>query len=188
MARKIILSMHVSLDGYVATPDGGMDWVRFDDELFRFVGEMTEEADTALYGRKTWEIMDNYWPTADQKPNAGEHDRQHAAWYRRVNKVVISDSMKGRELPRTRIFSGNIAEQVTQLKQEPGSNIMIFGSPGASQVLMENGLIDEYHLFVNPVALNKGIPLFKQKDRVNLKLTATKPYECGVAWLHFRQR
>lgn len=187
MARKIILSMHVSLDGYVAGPKGEMDWIRFDDELFRFVGTMTDEADTGLYGRKTWEIMDNYWPTADQRPGAGEHERQHSEWYRRVTKVVISNSMKGQELPRTRIFSGNIAEQVQQLKQEPGANIIIFGSPGASQVLIANGLVDEYHLFINPIAINNGIPLFRQKEHVKLKLAATKPYECGVTWLHYRK-
>lgn len=186
MARIITLSMHVSLDGYVAGPKGEIDWIKFDDELFSFVGDKTEEADTALYGRKTFEIMDSYWPTADQKPNAGKHDRQHAAWYRSVNKVVLSRTMKSND-PKTRVISENVPEQIRALKEEPGRNILIFGSPGASQVLIEHNLIDEYWLFVNPVAINKGIPLFQQNTLQELKLVNSHIYACGVIWLHYRK-
>lgn len=188
MARKIILSLHVSLDGYVAGPAGEMDWIRLDDELFNFVATIAEPADTALYGRNTWQMMEGYWPTADQQPNATVHDRTHAAWYRRVTRIVVSDSMKGQELPQTRIFSGDIAAQVQELKKSPGGDIMIFGSPSAIQPLIEHGLIDDFHLFVNPVVLNNGIPVFQQDERIQLKLEGTKTFGCGVVWMHYRLR
>jgi dihydrofolate reductase len=86
--KKIIVSMHTSLDGFVAGPNGEMNWIKFDDELFDFVGKMTDKADTALYGRKTYEMMHNYWPTADQKPNATKHDIEHAHWYKQSLKIV----------------------------------------------------------------------------------------------------
>ncbi len=186
MARIITLSMHVSLDGYVAGPNGEMDWIKVDDELFSFVGDKAEEADTALYGRKTYEMMESYWPTADQKPGAGQHDRQHAAWYRRVNKVVLSRTMKSND-PKTRVISENVPGQVRALKEEPGRNILIFGSPGASQVLIKNNLIDEYWLFVYPVALSKGIPLFQQDALQQLKLANSHVYPSGIIWLHYRK-
>ncbi len=186
MARIITLSMHVSLDGYVAGPNGEMDWIKIDDEIFSFVDSKTDEADTALYGRKTYEIMDNYWPTADQKPDAGKHARHHAAWYKSVTKVVLSRTMKSDD-PKTRVISENVPEQVRALKEEPGRNILIFGSPGASQVLIEHNLIDEYWLFVNPVAINKGIPLFRQDTLQRLKLVNSHVYASGVIWLHYRK-
>ncbi|RYG36789.1 MAG: hypothetical protein EOO01_30580 [Chitinophagaceae bacterium] len=102
---KLIVSMHVSLDGFVAGKNGEMNWISFNDELFDSVGQVTETADTALYGRKTFEMMDSYWPTAADTPNPSAHAKQHAAWYSRVTKYVISNTMQGKDSDKTKFIN-----------------------------------------------------------------------------------
>jgi dihydrofolate reductase len=185
--RKIVISLHTSLDGFVGGPNGEMDWIKIDDEIFDLVGEFTNEADTALYGRVTYEMMQSYWPTAADRPNASKHDIEHSAWYNRVQKVVISKSMKGQNIDKTTIISDNVAEEIQKIKNAEGGNIMIFGSPSAAHTLMEHNLIDEYWLFVNPVLLGQGIPVFsKIKNRIGLEFVRVVKFACGVTGLNYR--
>ncbi len=184
--RKLILFMHVTLDGFTAGPNGEMDWINVDDDMFDFAGKMTEQADMALYGRVTYEMMNSYWPTAADQPNASKHDVEHSRWYNQVKKVVLSKTMSGTGLSNTKIISDNIAEEINKLKQEDGKNILVFGSPTASHSLFNQGLIDEFWLFINPVVIGQGIPLFKGvKGNNKLKLLESKTYSCGVAGLHY---
>jgi dihydrofolate reductase len=88
--RHLIFFMHTSVDAFVAGPQGEMDWIRVDEELFDFVGMMTSKADAALYGRVTYEMMQSYWPDAGNQPNASKHDIEHSAWYNTVPKIVLS--------------------------------------------------------------------------------------------------
>src|SRR5688572_13876698 len=125
--RKLIFFMHGSLDGYVAGPNGEMDWIKFDDALFDFVGTMTEKADAALYGRVTYEMMQAYWPEAGNKPNATKHEREHSAWYNKVPKIVLSRTMSEEGLDNTRIISDDLSEEINKIKQAEGKNILIFG-------------------------------------------------------------
>jgi dihydrofolate reductase len=183
--RRIVHFMHVSLDGFVAGPKGEMDWIHVDDEIFDYAGARTNQGDTALYGRKTFEMMEAYWPTAADQPNASKHDREHAAWYKKVDKVVLSRTMKSAP-PRTRIVSADLAKVIAELKQGPGKEIVIFGSPGAGHSLMKEGLIDDLWLFVNPILLGGGIPLFDgSQGRVFLKLVESKALSSGVVSLHY---
>jgi dihydrofolate reductase len=92
--------MHTSLDGFVGGPNGEMDWIDVDDEMFEYAGQRTREADTALYGRVTYQMMESYWPTAGDQPTATKHDIEHSKWYNSVAKVVVSRTMKG-EMPTT---------------------------------------------------------------------------------------
>ena len=92
--RKLILSLHTSLDGFVAGSNGEMDWIKLDDEIFDLVGKFTVEADTALYGRKTYQMMESYWPTAADKPDATKHDIEHSQWYNKVNTVILSRTLR----------------------------------------------------------------------------------------------
>jgi dihydrofolate reductase len=187
--RKIVLSLHTTLDGFVAGPNGEMNFFKVDEELFDLVGRFTNEADTALYGRVTYEMMNSYWPTAASQPNASKHAIEHSAWYNRVQKVVISKSMKGATLDKTTIVSDNIAEEIQDLKNAEGKNIMIFGSPTAVHTLMEHNLIDEYWLFVNPILLGEGIPVFsKIKQRVQLELVNEVRFNSGVVSLNYMVR
>jgi len=184
--RKIILSMHVSLDGFVAGPNGEMDWIKLDNEMFDLVGGFTREADTALYGRVTWEMMDKYWPTAADEPNASKHDVEHSRWYNSVDKLVLSKTMLGKKADKVKFISDDVFSEINSFKQAPGKNVMIFGSPTAGHSLMEYNLIDEYWLFVNPILLGQGIPLFANiKTRINLKPLETKVFSCGVTALHY---
>ncbi|HKB45680.1 MAG TPA: dihydrofolate reductase family protein [Chitinophagaceae bacterium] len=184
--RKIVLFMHTSLDGFVAGPNGEMDWINVDDDMFEYAGMRTNEADTALYGRVTYQMMEAYWPTAADQPAASKHDIEHSRWYSKVAKIVLSKTMRGADLPNTTIISDNAANEISKIKQQPGKEIIIFGSPAAAHSLMSENLIDDYWLFVNPILLGQGIPLFNNiKNTVKLKLAATNVFSSGVVCLHY---
>jgi dihydrofolate reductase len=186
--RNLIFFMHASLDGFVAGPNGEMDWIRFDDELFDFVATMTDKADAALYGRVTYEMMQGYWPTAADKPNATKHDKEHSAWYKQVSKIVLSSTLSVEGLDNTTVISDQLSDNINRIKNQDGKNILIFGSPRASHSLLGLGLIDEFWVFVNPVLLGKGIPLFKNVMKTTkLKLVESKTFSCGVMALHYEK-
>jgi len=187
--RKLILCMHVSLDGFVAGPKGEMDWIRVDSEIFDYAGHMTDEADTALYGRVTWEMMDGYWPTAADSPTATKHDIQHSRWYKEVTKVVLSRSLQAGNKEKTIVIHDDVPGRIGALKQQPGKNIQMFGSPTVAHVLMQSNLIDEYWLFVNPILLGAGIPLFRNiLERNSLKLLQSQAFASGVIGLHYERQ
>ena len=184
--RKIVLSLHTTLDGFVAGLNGEMDWIKHDEEMFDLVGKFTNESDTALYGRKTYQMMENYWPTAADKSNATKHDIEHSQWYNKVNKVVLSRTIHSKGSDKISFIGDNIFSEINRLKHQTGKNILIFGSPTTAHSLMEDNLIDDYWLFVNPVLLGQGIPLFARiKEKINLKLLMTKVFPCGVTALHY---
>ncbi len=184
--RKIISFMHVSLDGFVAGPNGELDWVKIDDELFDFVGRRINEGDTALYGRVTYELMQSYWPTAADKPGATKHDREHSKWYSQVHKIVLSKTMKDAGLTNTEIISDNLSERINEIKQREGNDILLFGSPTATRSLIQQNLIDGYWLFVNPIILGQGIPLFADiKEKIKLQLLTTRAFTSGVTELNY---
>ena len=178
--------MHISLDGFVAGPNGEMNWIKVDEEIFDFVGKRISQSDTALYGRITYHMMENYWPTAGDKPNASRHDIEHSAWYNKVHKVVLSRTMKGEDLPNTKIISDNLSDRINEIKQGTGEDILLFGSPTATHSLIQLNLIDGFWLFVNPIVLGKGIPLFIDiKDKIKLNLLTTRPFTSGVTELNY---
>src|SRR6187402_1971545 len=123
--RKIISFMHISLDGFVAGPNGEMDWIKVDQEIFDHVGKRISEGDTALYGRVTYEMMESYWPTAADKPTATKHDIEHSKWYSNVHKVVLSRTMQEEGLTNTTIISDNLSDQINEIKQQPGKDILL---------------------------------------------------------------
>jgi len=186
--RKLVSFMHVSLDGFVAGPNGEMDWIKTSEEIFDYAGDRTNAANTVVYGRVTYEMMEGYWPTAGDKPNASKHDIEHSAWYKKVEKIVLSRSMKGKKLPGTKIISDNISKEINQLKQAPGTEIIMFGSPSSVNFLTQEGLVDEFWLFVNPILLGQGKPLFHDlKQRTKLKLVKSHPFSSGVVCLHYEK-
>ena len=186
--RHLIFFMHTSLDGFVAGPNGEMNWIKIDDQMFDFVATMTDQSDTALYGRVTYEIMQSYWPKAGEQPNASKHDKKHSAWYNKVPKVVLSRTLDETGLENTKVIRSHLSENITKLKQQSGKSILIFGSPGASQSLLNEGLVDEFWLFVNPIIVGKGMPLFKDiKGTTQLRLVESKIFSCGVIALHYEK-
>jgi dihydrofolate reductase len=187
--RKIISFMHISLDGFVAGPNGEMDWIKADEEIFDHVGKRISEGDTALYGRVTYQMMENYWPAAGNKPAATRHEIEHSKWYSKVHKVVLSKTMKDTGLTNTKIISDNLSDNINEIKQSRNGgskDIMLFGSPTATHSFLHLNLIDGYWLFVNPIILGRGIPLFADiKEKIKLKLLTTRQFTCGVTELNY---
>lgn len=179
--------MHISLDGFVAGPNGEMNWINVDQEIFDFVGKRISTGDTALYGRVTYEMMENYWPAAGAKPTATRHDIEHSKWYNNVQKVVLSKTLKNRNLTHTTFISDDLSGRINEIKQQAGEDILLFGSPTATHSLIQQNLIDGYWLFVNPIILGQGVPLFVNiKDKIKLKLLpATRQFNCGVTELNY---
>jgi dihydrofolate reductase len=181
--------MHISLDGFVAGPNGEMDWIKVDEEIFDYVGKRISESDSALYGRVTYQMMEDYWPTAGDQPGASRHDIEHSQWYMKAHKIVLSRTMKEEGLTNTTIIGDNLLDRISKIKQSGnggGSDIAVFGSPTATHALMQLDLIDGYWLFVNPIILGHGIPLFAGiKDKINLKLLSTRQFACGVTGLDY---
>jgi dihydrofolate reductase len=184
--RKIISFMHISLDGFVAGPKGEMNWIKVDEEIFDHIGKRISETDSALYGRITYEMMENYWPNAGDQPNASKHDIDHSMWYNKAHKIVLSKTMRDADLPNTTIISDNISDRINKIKQQAGNEILLFGSPTATHSLIQHNLIDGYWLFVNPIILGQGIPLFTNiKKKIKLKLSTTRQFTCGVIELNY---
>lgn len=181
--------MHISLDGFVAGLNGELDWVKVDEEIFDYVGKRISECDTALYGRVTYQMMENYWPSAGDKPKATRHDIEHSKWYNKVHKIVLSKTMNNAGLTNTEIISGNLSGRINEIKQSHNGgseDILLFGSPTATHSLIQQNLIDGYWLFVNPIILGQGIPLFADiKDRLKLKLLTTRQFTSGVTELNY---
>ncbi|MBK9250085.1 MAG: dihydrofolate reductase family protein [Ignavibacteria bacterium] len=187
--RKLIFFMHTSLDGFVAGVNGELNWAKLDEEMFDFVATMTAQADTALYGRVTYELMQSYWPTAGNKPNASKHDKEHSAWYAKVAKVVLSTTMSEEGLENTTVIGDHLADNINSIKNQDGKNILIFGSPRASHSLLHLGLIDEFWVFVNPILLGIGMPLFKGVTEITkLNLLESITFPCGVIALHYETK
>jgi dihydrofolate reductase len=185
--RKLISFMHISVDGLAAGPNREMDWIHVDDEIFEYAGNQTDNADTALYGRVTYELMDSYWPKAADKPGASKHDIRHSNWYNHVEKIVLSRTMKtgGKN---TRFISDHIGGEINKLKERSGNNIILFGSPGAVHSLINDNLVDEFWFFINPIILGKGISYLQDiKDRVKLKLVSSNVFSSGVVCLQYER-
>jgi dihydrofolate reductase len=181
--------MHISLDGFVAGLNGEMDWIHVDEEMFDYAGQRTHEADTALYGRVTYQMMEGYWPTAADQPGATKHDIEHSRWYNKVTKVVASRTMKGTDRPKTKVIGDHLTDEIMKLKQEEGKDILMFGSPTAAHALMAENLIDDYWLFINPVLLGHGIPLFEGiKEKALLTFVESHPFPSGVVCLHYQSK
>ena len=176
----------MSLDGFVSGPNGEMNWIKVDEEIFDYIDKRISEGDTALYGRVTYEMMESYWPAQVDNPKASKHDIKHSKWYNNIQKLVLSKSMKDTHLTNTTIISDNISERINEIKQQRNQDILLFGSPTATHALMQLNLIDGYWLFINPIILGRGIPLFAEiKEKIKLKLLNTHQFSSGVTELNY---
>ena len=187
--RKIVSFVHVSLDGFVASTTEGLHslhWVSLSEEMFEYVEQRIQQTDTALYGRVTFEMMESYWPTAAEQPDASAHDHAHSRWYKAARKVVLSHTLSEKDHPNTQIISSDLSAAINTLKHSAGSEILVFGSPSATHALIAENLIDEYWLFVNPILLGQGIPLFKNiQDKTALTLVNSHIFASGVIALQY---
>lgn len=180
--RKLIFQMMISLDGYFEGPDRELDWHIVDDEFLQTAVDLLNSADTLLFGRVTYQMMAEYWPT----PAAIADDPVIAERMNSLPKIVFSSTLDKSEWQNTRIVKGDAVEFVTELKQQPGMNMVIFGSSDLAVTLLKQGLLDEIRLIVNPLILGNGKPLFKGfNDRLKLTLVENRTFPSGSVFLRY---
>jgi dihydrofolate reductase len=184
--RKLVLFAHMSLDGFAGDKNGGLGFLSYNEELQQFADEVVRTVGAPVYGKNTYHLMAGYWPTVLNDPNADGHALAHAQWVQEIPKYVFSTTLTSADWHNTTLIKDNILEEVTKLKQEPGKDLVIFGSPGLAKSLMNLGLIDEYRLTLHPVILGEGISLFESDAQTsNLQLLETKTLGSGVVTLHY---
>ena len=183
--RKVIYSMSVSLDGYIAGPRGEIDWSAPDEELHRFHNQQVRELGAHLCGRRLYEEM-LYWETVDQNPSAAEYELEFARIWQSLPKVVFSKTLQKVE-GNARLVSEGVAEEVARLKEEPGGDLAV-GGAGLASALIKLGLVDEYRLFVSPVVLGGGTSYFPAlEERIDLELAETRTFGARVVYARYRR-
>lgn len=187
--RKVVLFMHVSLDGFVSGPNGELNWISYDQDLMDAADEIVKTVGSPVYGRVTYQMMESYWPTVLSNPESTQHDIDHANWIEDIDKIVISKSLSEVQWNRTTLINENIAEEIRKLKQQPGKDLVIFGSPSIAHTFMNLDLIDEYRLTVSPIVLGSGTRLFQEdKATKRLNLLSSKTLPSGVLVLHYEAK
>jgi dihydrofolate reductase len=185
--RKIKLQMQMTLDGFVGGVNGELDWMipEWDDVLKGYATDLTNSADTFLMGRVTGEGMAVYWPTVASNPESKEEDLWIAERLNSWPKVVFSKTVTCIRWNNTRV-ANDIREEVRELKKEPGKDIIIYGGAGIVSSFIEEDLIDEYHLFINPVSIGKGKTIFSSvSQKKDLNLVNTTVSTTGIVVLHY---
>ena len=183
--RSVTYSMAVSVDGYIAGPDGQFDWTIPDEELMRFANDETRQVGVMLLGRKLYETM-LYWETADQDPSLDDSDLEFAAIWNPLPKVVFSTTLPA-VLGNARLASGGLAEEIERLRAQPGEGDIAIGGATLAAEAAALGLIDEYRARVYPVLVGGGIPFFARRERqVDLELLETRTFSSRVVYLRYR--
>jgi len=180
--RKVILTMHMSLDGFIAGPNGELDWTAADEAVDDDLPELLSTADTALIGRVLYQGFAGYWPAYDiTDPSKSKGEVAFANWINEAPKLIFSTTLEKAEWKNSRVVpvkkNADIAEAVAKLKTQPGKNLVLWGGVRIAQTFAQLGLIDEYWLLIQPKVLGSGQPLFIAiKDRINLKLVSVQPH------------
>jgi dihydrofolate reductase len=183
---SLTLFMHVSFDGYAAGTNGEMDWIHVDDEIFEYGSKRIYATEVALYGRKTFQMMESYWPTAAEQTNASKHDLEHSQWYKDVKKVVLTKTMAEEKKNNVHFISTNIVDEIEGIKKSTSEEILVFGSPTTGHSLMACDLIDNYWLNINPLTIGKGIPVFNSSQvQKKFVLTDCKVFSSGVVSVYY---
>src|SRR5882724_683052 len=174
--RKLIFAINTTLDGCV-------DHTKFnpDEETFEYVTQLMRDADTFLYGRKTYQLMVPYWPDVANDQSATKADNEFAKTLVSKNKIVFSRSLESAEDKNTKIVRTNLRDEILKLKQEQGKNILTGGVTIPLQ-LVELGLIDEYHFIIHPIVIGEGIRLFEGlnlQEKLQLKLVESTVFKSG---------
>jgi dihydrofolate reductase len=175
--RRVIYSMSVSLDGFIAGPDGAIDWAAPDEELMRFHNQQTRELGAHLCGRGLYEDM-LPWET-EGHTRSDPRELEFARIWTAIPKVVFSTTLERVE-GNARLATGSVADEVAKLREQPGKDVSI-GGAGLAATAIGMGLIDEFRLFVNPVVLGRGTPYFRAMDeRTDLELIETRTFGSRV--------
>ena len=186
MAKLIYIS-NVSLDGFIEGPERQIDWHQVDDELHRHFNEVLAPMSVFIDGRVNYELMAQYWPHADEDPNASAPERDFARIWREMPKIVYSRTLQHAEWNAS-LRREVDPDEIGALKQQPGGD-MVVGGANLAATFARYGLIDEYHIYMQPVVLGGGHPLFPPADTpLSLKLVDTRRFRNGVVLLNYAPR
>jgi dihydrofolate reductase len=183
--RKVIYGFSVSLDGFIEDREGKIDWVIVDEELHRHFNDQDRAIGAHLYGRRMYELMQSYWPTADQDLSNPDYIVEYALIWQNMPKIVFSRTLEQVE-GNARLVQGDLAAEVARLKALPGKDMAV-GGAGLAAAFMQLDLIDEYRLYVQPVVLGGGKPMFPgMNNLINLRLLETRSFGSGVVFLRYQ--
>ena len=187
--RKLKLQVQMTLDGYMTGPNNELDWMNreWNEDHMKYVKELTHSIDTILLGRKMTDGFISYWTNALTKPESKEYE--FAKLMIDTPKIVFTKTLSESKWPNTQIAKGDLADEVNKLKQQQGKDIIVYGGVSFDSSLMKAGLIDELHLFINPVAIGNGMTIFKDLNEVQ-KFTLVKSiaFDCGIVVLHYESK
>ncbi len=185
--RKVIATMWVTLDGFIAGPNDDMSWIIVDDAMGAYEDAMVSGADTLVLGRVTYQSFAGAWPHVPDNPAASEGEKEYARKVNSLHKIVFSKTLETVEWNNSTLLHEINPDDIVALKNEVGKDIVIYGSASIVQALTTLGLIDEYQLLVHPVVLGGGKRLFKEgSDRTALRLVETKTFDSGVVLLTYQ--
>jgi dihydrofolate reductase len=178
--RRLIAAINMTLDGFCDRTA-----MIADEELHQHYNELLSNAGAIIYGRKTYQLMESYWPTVVKNPTGNEPIDEFAVLIENIPKIVFSHTLNNVEWKNSKLAKGDVKDEVLELKQQPGKDIFV-GSPSLIVASMNLNLVDEYQLCVHPVILGKGLPLFKGiSDRTIVKLLKTKILSSGSIILYY---
>jgi len=178
--RKLKLQVQMTVDGYIAGKNGEMDWTArdWDDKLKKYVGEITEPVDCILLGRKLAQGFIPYW--------ASHPEQEGADKFNSTKKIIFTKTLEKPEWEHTVLAKGDLVEETARLKKQDGKDIIAYGGVAFVSALIKHGLIDEFHLFINPVAIGNGMSIFKElSSRQNLALVKSTSFDCGIVVLNY---
>jgi dihydrofolate reductase len=187
--RKLKLQVQMTVDGYIAGPNGEMDFMvwNWDDDLKHYVDNITEPVDCIILGRKLAEGFIPYW--ARVAANADDPEFAAGKKFTDTHKVVFTKTLRKSEWGNTVLAKGNLVDEITQLKRQAGKDIIAYGGATFVSALIKQGLIDEFHLFINPVAIGNGMTVFKELDsKEDLTLVKATSFDCGIVVLHYEPK
>jgi|SRR5215469_18758167 len=193
--RKIILMMSVSVDGFIEGPNRELDWHMVDEELHNHFNQEISRMGTILEGRVTYELMARFWPTADTDPASIQLARERgllrpmvefARIWRDTPKVVFSRTLAHANWNAT-IVRDVVPEEIQRLKVQPGGDILL-GAANLASIFVRHDLIDEYRIYVHPIVIGQGKPLFQPGQmKINFRLAETRTFGNGVVLLRYER-
>ncbi len=187
--RKLKLQVQLSVDSYIAGPNGEMDWMiwNWDDKLKNYVFELTDPVDTIILGRKMTDGFVSYWSDVMTKPD----DPFYAFAKKMIEtpKVVFTKTLQKSQWVNTDSATGDITEEIMKLKTQNGKDIIVYGGASFDSSLIKEGLIDDFHLFINPAAIGKGMTIFKDLNNIQkFILVKSIAFDCGIVMLHYEPK
>ncbi len=186
--RKLKLQVQITVDGYIGGPNGEMDWmtVPWTDDINQYVARIVDPIDTIVLGRKLAEGFIPYWASVAADPNNPEIDGGRI--FTNTPKVVFTRTLDKSPWANTVLAKGDVVSEVTRLKNQSGKDIYACGGATFVSSLIKHGLVDDYHLFVNPAVIGSGLSIFSELDsKRNLKLVSSTPFDCGIVAFHYEK-